>query len=287
MQIKIAAVLVIFNPDKEAIDRINQLAEQVDFLFVVDNSITNTHRIFSGNNISTINNYNKGGLAGALNIALHESKLQKFDYLFLFDQDTYIDSDFCEKMIDTSCAINNNEYGIYGPRHINSSTGFPVRLSIIKGILKSMWPSVNEGPIECNFLINSSTLLKLAIIPEKLFYDEKMGIDMIDVDFCLKLKNIGIKSLCLTNISVIHGIGNRTYGSWRLSPTHYTSDRKYLQSLNRVVIWKRYFKTNTAFVLIDIIIWVLDSIRTLLLEKKRIQKFNSIAKGFISGIFAN
>ena len=283
MKHRVAAVVVMFNPDQEVLYRVDELALQVDLVYLIDNSIKYTKWSLNNKNIIIIYNHNRGGLAGALNIALLRSKKEQFDYLFVFDQDTVIDQFFCNNMINAVRLLNNTTYGIYGPRHININTNHPVRISAHSGFLQSVWPSGHEEPIECNFLINSCSLLRLDIIPDGLCYDEFLEVDMIDVDFGFKARSIGIKSICFPNIHVMHGIGNRSIGSMRFSPTNYLAKRKYLQTRNRLIVWYKYYSMLPNYVFIDINLFFIDCFRILLFEESKKNKIHEIIKGLFDG----
>jgi rhamnosyltransferase len=283
---KVAAVIVGFHPDAQVLERVAIIARQVDRLYFVDNSPEAAKFGALPGNVELIHNHNKGGLAGALNIALNRAKQAGFTHFFLFDQDTDVQARFCAQMIDAAEALDDPRAAIFAPRHVNSSTGHPVRLSVPGTFLNSKWPVAGDQTIECLFLINSCSLLKLDRIPDALRYDETLGVDMIDVDFSLAAARAGVKLVCFTRIEVRHGIGNRVKGSMAFSATHYSSHRKYLQTRNRIVVWKRYFSDKTAFVLGDIAIWLMDCARTLIFESQRGKKSASIAKGVVDGVRA-
>lgn len=280
---KSAAILVTFNPDNLVFKRLHVLSKQIDYIFVVDNSKNSPSPNILPSNAELITNGNAGGLAGALNIGLKRARQESIDYLFIFDQDTDPPADFCTKLLIESKNFSDSCFGIFGPMHINSSTGYAVRLSVPNRFMNSAWPKTSNKFLECLFLINSGTLLDLKRIPPNLKYDEDLAVDMTDVDFCLTARLNGIKSICLTNIQVIHGIGNRIKGSSRFSPTNYQAPRKYLQTRNKIIIWKRFFHTEPGFVVSDFFIWNIDVIRTILCERDKLSKLRAIIKGIING----
>lgn len=286
MSKKIAAVIVGFHPDADVLERVAIISRQVDQLYFVDNSPEASSFDALPGNVELIRNGNRGGLAGALNIALERARSAGFSHFFLFDQDTEIESGFCSRMIVAAEALDDHRVGIFASRHVNSSTGHPVRLSVPGTFLNSKWPEHGDQVIECLFLINSCSLIQLDRVPAALRYDETLGVDMIDVDFCLAAARAGVKMVCFPHIEVRHGIGNRVKGSAAFSATHYNSHRKYLQTRNRIVIWKRYFSDKTAFVLGDVAIWMMDCARTVLFEPQRGSKSAAIYKGVVDGIRA-
>jgi rhamnosyltransferase len=281
---KVCAVIVAYEPTEDLATKVASLARQVDTVYLIDNTPVSGYEKPRIANVVFSSNQNRGGLAGALNIALAAARADKSDFLFVFDQDTEISDDFCSRMLAAEKQHRSAGAGIYGPMHINSSTGWPVRVSVPTGLLRSHWPKGNEGIIEALFLINSCALLDLARIPPTLTYDENMGVDMIDVDFGLAARAMGVKSICLSEISVRHGIGNRKEGSFMFAPTHYGSHRKYLQTRNRLLVWKRHKNVDLVFVVSDLVIWFLDAVRSVALERNRKDKLVSIVRGVMHGI---
>jgi rhamnosyltransferase len=279
-----AAVIVTFHPDASVFQRINTLAAQVDVLYVIDNTPEEIDLGTWADSIVFFQNRNKGGLAGALNIALREAQKAGIRYFFVFDQDTDMSPDFCNTLLTTALGLEDDTWAIVGPRHVNSSTGHPVRLSVPGRFMNSLWPQETSGVIECLCLINSCSLLDLQKVPKLMRYDEDLAVDMVDVEFCLAIRAAGFKMLCIPAITVAHGIGNRKKGSLAFSATNYSSHRKYLQTRNRFIVWKKFARLETAFVITDAIIWLMDSFRTLAFETKRLDKFKAIFKGVMDGI---
>ena len=283
MREKSAAIMVTFNPDNRVFERLHLLSKQVDVVFVIDNSKNKLSFENFPTNAELIINGNTGGLAGALNIGLKRARHISIDYLFIFDQDTDVFPGFCGRLLIESKKILDSSCAIFGPMHTNLSTGHPVRLGAPNRFMSSVWPKATDGPLECLFLINSGTLLHLNRIPDNLKYDESLSVDMIDVDFCLTARSNGKKSVCLTQIQVAHGIGNRAKGSAKFSPTNYPPSRKYLQTRNRIIVWRRFFHLEPGFVWSDFFIWSLDFIRTIAFEEHKLDKLRAVINGFISG----
>lgn len=279
-----AAVIVTFRPDAGVFHRIKTLADQVDVLYVVDNTPEPLEPSQWPEHVVIERNFNQGGLAGALNIALQKARANDIRYFFVFDQDTEIAPSFCNELLTAALALNNENWAIAGPRHVNSSTGHPVRLSVPARFMNSMWPEENSGVIDCLVLINSCSLLDLHRVPPTLVYDENLAVDMVDVDFCLAVHAAGLKMLCLPSITVSHGIGNRKKGAFAFSATNYNSHRKYLQTRNRLAVWRKYVLVYPSFVLSDGLIWAMDSVRTIFLEPGRWSKFKAILSGIVDGI---
>lgn len=280
------ACVVTFRPDAAVRQRIEAISHQVDHVIVVDNTPDGPGVLAVGDlntsRVSVVFNRNHGAIAGALNVALSFARQRRFTHLVLFDQDTEIPLGLCTALMD--CALRNPSAAIVGPRYLNSSTGHPGRIVSMKGFFrKNVWPNTGVPPFEVLFLINSCSVLSMDRIPECLWYDESLVMDNVDVDFCLALRQLGGSIQCFPDVTVLHGIGERKPGAGKFSATNYPSQRKYLQSRNRVVVWRRYVREHPGFVLQDVLVWLLDSARTLVLEKDRWTKSSAITRGFLAG----
>jgi rhamnosyltransferase len=134
------------------------------------------------------------------------------------------------------------------------------------------------------FAINSASVINLKKLPGDVYYDERLVIDGTDIDFCLTLKQKGREIRIDTSQCITHGIGNRADGAGRWSPTNYSAQRKHLGAKNRFMVWRRYYKDFPGFVINDLYIFILDTCRTVLLEKERFKKLWAIITGVMSGL---
>jgi rhamnosyltransferase len=256
-------------------------------LLIIDNSVEGSLKNqginFTANTV-IINNYNKDTLAGAFNIALEYARNNGFKYLHLFDQDT-----LPPENITSGLLKNFEEEGpvaVVSPRFINSSTNFPGRVltPVTKWRTKSFWPKTDIGLLNVLFTISSASLINLSRVPENAFYDTRVVVDGVDIDFCLYLREAGLQIVVDTSVVVYHGLGARKKGGGRWSATNYSPLRKQLSSKNRMMIWRRYRGNFPGYVLNDVFVFFLDSIRTLVLEKKRFAKMKALAKGLWQGL---
>ncbi|MEO3408420.1 glycosyltransferase [Mucilaginibacter sp. CAU 1740] len=283
---RVLACILAFYPGDKFEDVCNAISAEVSFLLIVDNSPDSSLRpddISLPGNTAIIHNKNNGAVAGALNIALRHAKTEQFDYLQIFDQDTVPSPGMAIALIKT--IAQNPDVALVSPRFINLNTGYPGRVMLHKSKwhVKSIWPETDIGLLSALFTINSSALINVRSVPADIFYDERLIIDGCDVDFCLALRERGLEILVDTSQCIVHGIGNRKNGGGRWSPTNYSAARKYLMAKNRIMVWRRYLKNYPGFVLNDIYVFLLDTARTVFLEKEKLKKIKAIAKGVAAG----
>src|SRR4030065_360634 len=89
---KIAAVVVWYNPEQTVLNNINTYINQIDKIFIVDNSDYNNNSLLEKlqtlSNTEYIANKNNIGIAAALNIGANKAVKEGFDYLLTMDQDS-------------------------------------------------------------------------------------------------------------------------------------------------------------------------------------------------------
>lgn len=287
MNENVLSCITAYYPGNEFENVCRIIAQQTGFLLIIDNSTDNSlagQQLTFSDNVKVIANSNRYALSGAFNIALQYAKDNGFEYLHIFDQDTVPPNDITTLLLKNF--QDNNDVAIVSPRFLNSSTNFPGR--VLAGIsnwkVKSVWPNMDQGPIKALFTISSASLISINKLPQEAFYDTRLIIDGCDIDFCLSLKDAGLQVLVDPSVTVIHGLGGRRKGGGRWSATNYSPERKQLSAKNRVMIWRRYWDNYPGYVLNDLGVFILDSGRTVLLEKQRIKKIAALITGIWQGL---
>ena len=89
---KIAAVVILYNPELSILENIKSYIDQVEKLYVVDNSEASNESLIqeikSFSKIEYIPNKYNIGIAAALNIGARKAIEEGFDYLLTMDQDS-------------------------------------------------------------------------------------------------------------------------------------------------------------------------------------------------------
>jgi rhamnosyltransferase len=276
--LNVCAGVTAYNPGTGFDQRINAIAGQVALVIVVNNGDLNSlSRENFADNVEIRFNNNVGAMAGALNIALREARLRNFDYLVTFDQDSVVPPELIAGLI---AACGDTGAPIVGPNYFNSATQAPGRFNIYRGgLMISRWFPKPAGFHEAYCVITSGMLIALNDLTRNLEYREDFLVDLVDVEFCLRARSLGLRVVVNTDVSMSHALGYRLTGSWRFSATHYGPFRRYLATRNRIVLWRQYLRAFTLFVLTDIAIAFADLVRTLLVERDR----GALAKAYFSG----
>ena len=109
-KLKLAAVVVFYNPSEENIKNIDSYEKEVDKIFVVDNSDDDNKRIKSTKKIEYIKLGENKGIATALNIGAKKAIAEGYEWLLTMDQDSKMTEEIVKKM--KSFLLNTTEKNI-------------------------------------------------------------------------------------------------------------------------------------------------------------------------------
>ncbi len=188
---KIAAGVVLFNPNFRTEECLKKLNEQVERVYIYDNS-TDKIDIVLPNEIVYLTEGENKGIAYALNRIMEKAKSDGYSWVLTMDQDSILP----EGMI-ASCTehLNNTKIGIVCPQVIDT---------------RRLYMQVKTKPNieymeEC---ITSGSCTSVKVWEAVGGFDEWLFIDFVDNDFCKRLRMQEYQILRLN-----HLIMNQEFGS--------------------------------------------------------------------------
>ena len=189
---KLAAVVVFYNPSDENIKNINNYLSSINRLYVVDNSDDDTIRIESTNKIEYIKLNNNKGIAYALNVGAKRAIDEDYEFLLTMDQDSKVTSEIVNGMKEYLEKHDTKKIGLVSPyQDIDSKDD-----KSIKDV---------EDMIE---VMTSGNIINLKAYEEIGGFKDWLFIDCVDTDYCMNLHKHGYKVLRLNNIVMKHELGN-------------------------------------------------------------------------------
>lgn len=269
----IHGIVVLYNPEETIIDNITSYLDNIEKLYIVDNSESKNHELF--NKIVTIsekciyiNNKGNQGIAHALNVGAKLAIENGADWLLTMDQDSSFTQGSLVKLIDW---IENNDIhdvGIISPsHHINNS-----------------YIEENKTIIQVDTVMTSGNLLNLKAYQRVGGFLDKLFIDYVDNEYCLRLKINNYKILQLTNATLKHSLGNIKSFTLFNKTIYYTNHnhiRRYYIARNSLYvcsIYKKYFKNYCDNEQKRNIINIL---KIIFFEESKLQKIHYIIKGIL------
>ncbi|MEK9720588.1 MAG: glycosyltransferase [Quisquiliibacterium sp.] len=273
----VIGILVLFDPDRDALRNAIDSARQFGRLVIVDNSAAPTRHFEGLPNVSYRHNANRGGIAGAFNNGLDWANPADHDYVFTLDQDTQLPKGYVQHM--TRFAARNNA-AICCPDFVDIHSG--TRAGFVHLTHFGYRPSSDDTTDFCI----SSGLGVLGEVYRNRRY-ESLFIDHVDTDFCLKAKRAGLRIFVNRELVLRHAIGKRqlkTFLGVTIKPTHHTASRRYyivrngwLLSLVNLRIYPGFFMLNLARTIHEILAVVL-------FEKEKTGKLMAICRGLLHAV---
>ena len=115
----IAGVVVLFDPEENVVENINSYLDQIDLLFIVDNSknFNETIADYYKNNskVEYVYNGENLGIAAALNVGVKKAVGEGFKYLLTMDQDSKVPPDLVKNLLE--CFSLDSCIAIVSPEH--------------------------------------------------------------------------------------------------------------------------------------------------------------------------
>lgn len=229
---KIAAVVILYHPERELQEIIKSYCSKVEKTYVVNN--TENDNIYLNNISASVCYMQDGenkGIAARLN---HVGKIafsEGYEWLLTMDQD----SSFAGKTIDCyfECAEKyafKEETAMFGVNYYGE-------------YIDKDFCNIEET----RMLITSGSLVNLKLLLQLNGFEENLFIDEVDFEYCLKAASAGFKTVKFQNILLTHNLGEISYHR-SLKNTHITPRtlhspvRIYYMVRNLLFVRSKYMK---------------------------------------------
>jgi len=266
---KIAGVIIVYFPDfNKLIFNIDSYINNIERLFVVFNSPVkpeDINRLQSKySKIQLIFNSENFGIAQVLNKTALQSLNLGYEWLLTMDQDSYFRDDL---FFTTFLKNDTKNVAIYSPT--------PVTCSEIK-------IENSDDTEEVLGVITSGNLLNLKIWKKLGGFEEKLFIDEVDNDYCLKAVSNGFKIISFTNIPLIHELGRKKEASLlnkKYIITIHPPVRSYYIFRNNLYVFSKYKNVFPKFVRNRKIMLLKNFVKILLFSSERVENIRYIIRG--------
>ncbi len=269
--IRIACATITYNPNAKIIENVLSYLNQVDLLYVIDNSEDefedSIKSFFSSPKIKIINNHKNLGIATALNQAAKQATLEGFDYLLTMDQDSKVSDNLVDCMLKEF--KKTDQIGILSPFVVhNQNPRLP--------------PS--ELLQEITIAMTSGSIIKLSVYNKIGDFLDSLFIDYIDYEYSLRTISRGYKIFQLNNTFVYHNLGEistKRFFLKKFFPTNHSPSRWYYRTRNRFYVYQSYKNLFGGFINEDKRTFFKELVKILLFEDKKVYKYYMILKGYI------
>lgn len=281
MKPNVCAVIVAYNSDKEFIQRLNSLYQQVKQIIIIDNgSGQETKRILkeAGQkfpNLELIGNIENIGLASALNQGVRMALEKGFDWILTLDDDSEVESKMVSKMLEVYVSFDEEKkrnIAMLAPNYIT-----------IKGPV-----FYQSNSFEVPGAPTSGSLIKKDIFKKVGFFRDDFFIYCIDTEFCLRLRKYHLKVVLVPNAFLCCRGGERPeirkfFGRKIIIPNN-SPWRYYYIFRNSLLIYADYWYIDIKSVLLGIYSNFQIIAKILLFEENKIEKIKMILRGILDAL---
>ena len=265
---KLAAIVTLYNPTDEDIRNIDTYIDDVDRLYIIDNTEgeSNFDRIPKNDKIDYRFKNENVGVATALNIGAESALKEGFDYLLTMDQDTSFNDDTLKVLKNDLVNIDMSKIGILTPWHAT-------KLRVPKPVKKYDLP---------DDVMTSANIINLKIWKKIGGFKDWLFIDGVDIEYCLNVISHGYYILRNNSVQVEHNLGDLFYkkiGRRTFLCTNHSAIRRYYIMRNYHYILDMYREYNPAYCY-SLVSQRHNMLGVLLFEKKKIKKLKMYFRGY-------
>lgn len=274
---KFAGVVTLYRPNEDVFDNIGSYLEELDILYVLDNSENPLQEVreqmLVDKRIKYIAFHDNKGISYAMNYVLKHMK--DYDFLLTMDQDSKFFPGMMKKYKELVIKTETNNPGKIGVYSVNAGVDLTKMKARQTGqdFYRVVDVAITSGSI---ISINASTSIG--------GFDEKLFIDQVDIEFCYRMKKAGYQVVEFPTILMHHTIGNISYHhilSFRFSTYNHNAIRKYYIVRNQIYVLKKYPEVRYIY------IWsiIKQIMKVIVYEDNKLKKLKYIFKGGKDGIF--
>ncbi len=234
---------------------------------------------------------NRGGLAGAYNRALSVLRQQvpALEQLVFLDQDS--DPTALRALlndVDTVQALADQGTAAVSPTYRDRATGMRGKYLRLGRWSLRFHPREFTGLRPVAFLINSMSVWRLAALQRIGPFNEALGIDHVDTEYCLRARREGYSLFVNGSFEFAHSIGQRRkyrFLGMQLQAGGHLPDRRFLIGRNTVWLARRWWWREPAFAALCIARVAYEAIGILIAEDQVAAKLKALARGSVKGLF--
>lgn len=241
----VCAVVVSYNPDQFCGSCIQQIIAQADHTVIVDNGSggESLERIktLASERATTVLNPSNLGIAAALNIGIQEAHRLGFDLFLLLDHDTELRPGAIRHLVavrDAYRAAAGHAPGIVGGTYVEHCTG-RAETPLEGAATSPEW-------LDELVVITSGSLIDWQTFADCGLFREDFFIDMVDHEYCLRLRLRGGTVIRTRHPVGKHRLGEMAEVSSILSfgrirtVTNHSAMRRYYQVRNLILLKRLY-----------------------------------------------
>ena len=286
-RIDICAIVITYHPDGDLSERLNRIIDQVGGFIIVDNHSSEVclkmiKMLSTQMKINLIVNKENVGIATALNQGISYAIKCGYNWALTLDQDTIPYATMVQNLLTAyyDCQFKER-VGIIGTNFQERKTG--KELLSIKNREKRSWLEISE-------VITSGSLVSLQIFEEAGPFRDDFFIDLVDFEYCLRLRYMGYKVIVTSEVGMI-----QSYGDCKMKKfiwvnkvvRNYPPLRSYYRTRNALTMIREYFWREPRWVLYRLLtIILIRPLSIILFEDNKTLKVKYILLGIYHSLLS-
>jgi rhamnosyltransferase len=273
---KVAAVVTTFNSNESFRVNLERISHQVDLVIVVDDSGKPSRPDSASysdiSNSVILRNEGNLGIAAALNRGIELAGTMECDWIITLDDDTLVSGSYMDDVfhfvrtgVQTSAGLIACSREDSSPTVPCASTGFKTKRT----------------------LITSGCVFEIRTFHDVGGFDERLFIDLVDFDFCTRLRKSGRSLILLDKVGMAHRVGNSRVTNWlgiNVLVYNHSPFRLYYQMRNVFFFAKKHMAFDPVlsfYLLLDIFRLPL---KALFFEREKRARLFYLATGLRDGL---
>ena len=244
---KIAVIFSAHKPEESHVHNMLRLANGGVKTIVIDNSPDDVIRFDSSiANLVYEKNWNKGGIAGALNLGVEFAKKEGAQYILFFDQDSDVTILNIELLFKTYQELElSHEKVLLGATYFDKNVGkMGGNCKLNKFWYQKVSSFDGKGFADVSMLITAGTCMSVDLFDQIGVFEEDFFIDHVDTEYCLRALSKNVKIILTNRASFEHAVGfkevHKVFGFITLKPNNQSAIRRYYIFRNNVILMLRY-----------------------------------------------
>lgn len=286
----ICGVVVTYRPAASVVDNLRAMLRECGRLIVVDNGSPESARVLitQVDGVEVIALGENQGIATALNKGMARAAASGAEWVVTFDQDSLPQPGFVPELLATAQRIPG--VALVGPFIQEEAVGEKVRWVMPHPrcpLFFSRVPCLGEDLPDVTMVITSGALTSVEAWRRAGGFEDKLFIDFVDTDFCLRLRSAGWRVAVSSRARLVHHLGKREAREMMgkvFFPTHHEPIRHYYIARNRVLMVGRHGWRHPHWLMFEcaaVLMWIF---RVLVFEHRRGRKIKAMLLGTWAGL---
>jgi rhamnosyltransferase len=272
----VAAVVTTFNPDISLVANLQRIAGQVGLVILVDDSgvVEDSCEVdYSAfDHLIYIKNDANKGIAASLNTGVLRAAKEGYNWVITLDDDTLVSETYVSDVLEFIQTSQLPNVGL---------------VACARGDVKQANSRIGLGFFIKRTLITSGSVCSVETFRKVGGFDESMFIDLVDFDFCTKVRKIGCSIVLLNKLGLEHKVGNSfevNLAFMHFVVYNHAPFRLYYQIRNAFTFLRKHFAFDPVLAVYLFLDVFRLPLKALLFERTKLKRLKYLCLGLIDGL---